>query len=522
MKKKQNKNSNQIYKKNKKNFSLLNKKRQMDDNQDYIKISNFNYLNSEEKYSKEKENENLHFVNITDNYSKKNKNIIYPVDILGTGDKSDEMYFLNSVRLMNNENSDLSDNSEFKIFDKNENNEMNSDNNIISHDYNSYKLLISPSPNYKSINSVNNSLFCPHSVDYLNKDFIYSDNITYQNDLNNEINNDQIKNSLLINNIKDSKIFISEKVEHIKFNVFNFDEFKKRNEKNKFNEPIDFFPIKEIKKIEGIQKLWSGFNRIFDNEKDFDDILKKGKIYKKLLNILNPKKIKNKKDSQEVGEELELQEGDEEIESGEIDEEIELQEIDEELALQEVNEEIELQEEDEKDNILKNISKKIITFIVNGIIESVNEFDEMKNNKLDKIGRSSIYNHSKREFILTLFEQKLFSIISNDTRWPNQKYNFNIIEKIIKEYNENNKYIDLIAHLCLTFREYFNIITFQADIKINNNKFKKNIVDFLIETYRDKKIKLNIKNKKDYIVALLLLFYNYERFFYLKKSRKKN
>ena len=72
MKKKQNKNSNQIYKKNKKNFSLLNKKRQMDDNQDYIKISNFNYLNSEEKYSIEKENENLHFVNITDNYSKKN------------------------------------------------------------------------------------------------------------------------------------------------------------------------------------------------------------------------------------------------------------------------------------------------------------------------------------------------------------------------------------------------------------------------------------------------------------------
>ena len=346
-------------------------------------------------------------------------------------------------------------NSMFQNENENENHQISIGNNSIFPDNN---------------NNINNT------ISEINLEFSLNNNNDSQkfDNLNKGFNNFNLDQNYINNDIQQNNNISNNKFKYIKLSTFCYDKFEKiKNNNFIFNEPC-FFPIEDIKKIKEIQRLWNGTNRIFNNEEEFDWIIKNGKINKNLLVKLHPPY------------------------------------------------QIELQEEDKKDDEIKNMSKKIMTFIINGIIESVNEFDEMKNNKLDKIGRSSIYNHSKREFILTLFEQKLFSIVSNDTKLPNRKYNYYIIEKIIKEYNENNENKDLIDHLCLTFREYFNIITFQEDSKINNNKFKKNIVDFLIETYKDKKIKLDIMDKKDYIVALLLLSYNYERFFYFKKSRKKN
>ena len=73
--------------------------------------------------------------------------------------------------------------------------------------------------------------------------------------------------------------------------------------------------------------------------------------------------------------------------------------------------------------------------------------------------------------------------------------------------------------LSLTIQYYLDIFRY----KLPNNQFKIKLVDYLIKEY--KKNKDENENKKceyslkDYIAALLLLTYNYERFFFLRLKR---
>ena len=116
--------------------------------------------------------------------------------------------------------------------------------------------------------------------------------------------------------------------------------------------------------------------------------------------------------------------------------------------------------------IKSNITKNIITFI-NILIVDRNQFinEKSKNNekqleedeiallsplKYDLISRpmNSIFN-------LSLLDQKVYKILSNDTSDNNKKSNYDIIKKIINSKNKENYIIE--EALMLTWRDYLDI-----------------------------------------------------------------
>ena len=290
---------------------------------------------------------------------------------------------------------------------------------------------------------------------------------------------------------------------------FNYENFKKdKNAKNYERENIEIYPMEKILKNRKILKKLFEL-KIFKNEEDLKNILNdkdKGLISTNIINILN--KGKN------------------------------LIEI--------------------KVFSINNMLIIIKTFITNAILVSVNNGYKLKNGKIlkiKKIKKDKDNIQINKEFNLELLEQNIFSIFSNDVK-NNDKF-----KEIEEEYNNNNnQYSDLIKHLKLTFNDCLNIIRYMPIEKNNNENINENIlekftvtvVDFLIDQYNnykyeretfeklkpkmgekmrkrvektmDKIEKLNIDQeylKKNYIASLLLLIYNFENAFLIKKKRVK-
>ena len=255
--------------------------------------------------------------------------------------------------------------------------------------------------------------------------------------------------------------------------VFNYNEFKNKKKNSIFNkinefdeEPPLFFSIEDIKNIPFIQQLWSGNNSIYNSEEDFNNSVENGKIYTYLFNNLHS--IKNK----DIKELSRYHKADE-------------------------------------------MSQKYKTFVIQGMINSINSFKEMKNNEIDKIDIDTIYGPIKGDFQLALLRKEMFTIISNDINSSNKKCNYQKIAKIIKEYNEKKEHISLIKHLLLTFQDCLDIILYKKEDP--NKRFTKKLIDFLNCHY--KKLNCDIITKKDYIASLLLLGYNFKRLFSLKPIR---
>ena len=119
-----------------------------------------------------------------------------------------------------------------------------------------------------------------------------------------------------------------------------------------------------------------------------------------------------------------------------------------------------------------------------------------------------------------------YKILSNDTSDNNNKSNYNIIKRII---NSNNKQNHIIKEaLMLTWREYLDIFRYNytnelkskigktlfEKINVNFNKIDNFIFEMSVKNYNDE------NKKKDYLSSLLLLTYNYERYFNKKLTRK--
>ena len=68
----------------------------------------------------------------------------------------------------------------------------------------------------------------------------------------------------------------------------------------------------------------------------------------------------------------------------------------------------------------------------------------------------------------------------------------------------------LNQHLCLTVQNCLDIFRY----KLQNPYFKNKLFEFLNKEYIE--FKDDIINRKDYIASLILLVYNFERFFYLR------
>ena len=251
----------------------------------------------------------------------------------------------------------------------------------------------------------------------------------------------------------------------IEISTFNYNSYKK--EKNKYDifiaEPkFSSFSYILNKYKNYITNLWSKEKKIFVNENDFYNTLKNGKICQKVYDLLS-KNISYKAEKRKYD--------------------------------------------------AYGMINKLKTELINCIINCINSFDEMKNNEIYTPKKDLINNKIAAHFNLIYLRQNLYNILSNNSSESNYNTNKDKI-LIIKSQNFTffNKYFSLTIQNCLDIFRY----------KKYNPHFKNKLVEFLYKEYKE--YKDDITDVKDYIASLLLLAYNFERFFYLrlKKGEKIN
>ena len=179
------------------------------------------------------------------------------------------------------------------------------------------------------------------------------------------------------------------------------------------------------------------------------------------------------------------------------------------------------------DEIVLKIKSNITIYIfslINSLIKEI--INNNKKHKLMPLKYGLISRPMDKIFNIKLLNQPIYTILSNDTSNKDVKKNYNIINNII---NSNNKdYLIIKKALELTWGDYLDIFRYNYTPKLIE-KIGKNILDeiknkfdkidsFMSELYVQKYD--NDDEKNDYLSSVLLLTYNYERYFMLKKIRK--
>ena len=186
------------------------------------------------------------------------------------------------------------------------------------------------------------------------------------------------------------------------------------------------------------------------------------------------------------------------------------------------------QESEENLSEKKNIRKedrdkmmlKILTKLASSFRKATNSFKEFKIRQIEIIKPNLINEKLDAYFIFEYLRQYLYAILSNESSEDtNIKSNKSIIEEIMKE-NINNKQKEVIKHLSLTVQKCLDYFRYKEE----NENFKYKLVDFLIEEFefQTKKKGESISFSKEYIASLLLLTYNFERFFQIRKKNSEN
>ena len=260
---------------------------------------------------------------------------------------------------------------------------------------------------------------------------------------------------------------ITNDIEIYPFNHVIFEENESKYEKSiKFDEP-KFIYLDDIMKEhkEYIEKLWSKEIQIFKDKNDLDNTLKNGTFCQNIYNLLKKKEKPKERKYQ----------GDSEI-------------------------------------------KKIKTHLLEIFRNYINLQEEMKCSNISKLKKDLINQRMGALFNLIYLTQYLYNILSNESNETNKDTNKYIIELIKNEKASFfYKYFFLTIQNCLDIFRYKEKNPHFKDYKIYLVEFLKNQYD--IEKKNNKKdVEL-----KDYIAALFLLTYNYERFFYLRlKDSSKN
>lgn len=230
----------------------------------------------------------------------------------------------------------------------------------------------------------------------------------------------------------------------------------KKNKNKGQNEKKDY--SKEI--IENYKELYSKEIGIFKDAKDFKENLEK-KISLNIINILEgKKKIKVRKDERPL-----------------------------QMAI------------------------RYKPFILEYVLNLIN--NELENKIYYEIGKEKINKQVNSGFNLKLLSLPIYNILSNDFDEKN-KDNYNIIKKIIDEYNIYKDETTIIQLLCLTYEDCLNKVL----KKDNDERFKDCLKTFIKNVY-DKR-KGNEEDKKEYIAGLILLSHNLREFYsiYPKKSSR--
>jgi hypothetical protein len=312
---------------------------------------------------------------------------------------------------------------------------------------------------------------------------------TFDNSLSSKEDEDDW--SQIYNDIYYVKIYLEPcKVEPCKVEPFNYSIYQQKYKNNiNFEENYQYFSLEVIFNEYGdfFIKLYP---KIF---KDEDELVKMEEfgICKKIVNYLKaPEDEENKKIEDNKHQVMIKQESEENI--------------------------------SKKSNIRKDdrdkMMLKILTKLASSFRKATNSFKEFKIRKIKIINPKLINEKLDAYFIFEYLRQHLYAILSNESsKDTNIESNKSIIEEIMKE---NNKEKEVIKHLYLTVQKCLDYFRYKEE----NENFKYKLVDFLIEEFefQTKKKGESISFSKEYIASLLLLTYNFERFFQIRKKNSEN
>jgi hypothetical protein len=192
------------------------------------------------------------------------------------------------------------------------------------------------------------------------------------------------------------------------------------------------------------------------------------------------------------------------------------------------------------DNIIKKIKSKLLetyllnfinSLLSNAIInkEIINPYskiniDEKDKEKLiKKIDYKQIVDNMKKESNLELLRLSLKDLLSKDISSKystlSKDFNKNIID-VISLNEKENEIISFVFNM--TFGEWFDIFTFKKEIR-DVKVIDEDTIKFIMQQFeRVDKLLTDIyeSHDKNYFSVFAYLIYNYERWFFIKQSRK--
>ena len=181
------------------------------------------------------------------------------------------------------------------------------------------------------------------------------------------------------------------------------------------------------------------------------------------------------------------------------------------------------------DNIIKKLKAKLFEYALNFLNNILNKGKEENVNKLLKLDYKYI-NRLNREQDLKFLNMNLKNLFSKEVSAKYSTILKDANKKYIKFILSKKKDDDTILFVFnkMTLRDWLDIFT-----------HKKNVKELITEyDYLDKKIdidrieksiygidellyKIMDKNDEDYLTPFIFLLYNFERWFYIKRSRNR-
>ena len=200
---------------------------------------------------------------------------------------------------------------------------------------------------------------------------------------------------------------------------------------------------------------------------------------------------------------------------------------------------------DSLDNIVKKIKVKILDYLILFINNILNNSPSDNNNKISSmkfminkkepkskdliknLDYNNIVNNTKKEdnlkFLKMTLGEFLSQKISKKYKTLPADYNKTIIEKIIIKEN-NNEIITFIFNT-LTLGDWIDIFIYKKELNDIHRYIGQDKINIIMNKFvrANKLIEdiYNLKSKNNYFSCFLIILYNYERWFFIKKERQK-